>query len=168
MSAVDKIKTLISNQGALVKQLKALNTPKNKIDVEVEKLISLKEQLRKLEISSKSSFDKQAFEDLLKRRFFYTPSFQLYGGISGLYDYGPSGCALQTNILDLWRKHFILEEDMLELDCTILTPHEVLKTSGHVDRFADLMCKDEKNGDIYRVDHLVEEQLEKRIAENYH
>jgi glycyl-tRNA synthetase len=56
-----------------------------------------------------------------------------------------------------------MEEDMLELDCSVLTPHDVLKTSGHVDRFSDLMCKDLKTGDIYRVDHLVEAELEKRL-----
>lgn len=52
---------------------------------------------------------------------------------------------------------------MLELDCSILTPHDVLKTSGHVDRFSDLMCKDLVNGEIYRVDHLVEQELEMRL-----
>jgi len=79
------------------------------------------------------------------------------------YDYGPPGCALQANIIDLWRKHFVLEEDMLEVDCTSLTPAEVLKTSGHVDKFADWMCKDPKNGDIIRADHFVEEVLEARL-----
>jgi len=59
-----------------------------------------------------------------------------------------------------------LEEEMLEVDCSILTPHDVLKTSGHVDRFADLMCKDQQTGEIYRVDHLVEAELERRLKEN--
>lgn len=52
---------------------------------------------------------------------------------------------------------------MLELDCTALTPHEVLKTSGHVDKFSDWMCKDPKNGEIIRADHFVEEVLEQRL-----
>ena len=52
---------------------------------------------------------------------------------------------------------------MLEIDCTALTPHEVLKTSGHVDKFADWMCKDPKSGEIFRADHLVEEVLESRL-----
>lgn len=94
---------------------------------------------------------------------FYTPSFEIYGGVGGLYDYGPPGCSLQANIVDLWRKHFILEEDMLEVDCTVLTPHDVLKTSGHVDKFADWMCKDPKNGEIMRADHFVEAILEARL-----
>ncbi|KAK0622907.1 glycyl-tRNA synthetase-like protein [Immersiella caudata] len=107
--------------------------------------------------------DRAFLDGLLRRRLFYTPSFEIYNGVSGLYDYGPPGCALQANIIDLWRKHFILEEDMLEVDCTVLTPHEVLKTSGHVDKFADWMCKDPKNGDILRADHFVEDVLETRL-----
>ncbi|KAK3357678.1 hypothetical protein B0T25DRAFT_517072 [Lasiosphaeria hispida] len=107
--------------------------------------------------------DRNVLDSMLRRRMFYTPSFEIYGGVSGLYDYGPPGCALQANIVDIWRKHFILEEDMLEVDCSVLTPHEVLKTSGHVDKFADWMCKDPKNGEILRADHFVEDVLETRL-----
>ena len=57
--------------------------------------------------------------------------------------------------MDLWRKHFVLEEDMLEIDDVILTPEDVFKTSGHVDKFADWMCKDPKKGEFLRADHLV-------------
>lgn len=111
-------------------------------------------------------FDRLTLDSLLRRRLFYTPAFEIYGGVSGLYDYGPPGCSLQANIIDAWRKHFVLEEDMLEVDCTMLTPHEVLKTSGHVDKFADWMCKDPKNGQIFRADHFVEEVLELRLNGN--
>jgi len=83
--------------------------------------------------------------------------------VAGLYDYGPTGAALQANIITAWRNHFILEEEMLELDTTIMTPHEVLKTSGHVDKFSDFMVKDIKNGEIFRADHLVEGVLEARL-----
>ncbi|CVK89199.1 probable glycine--tRNA ligase GRS1 [Fusarium mangiferae] len=107
--------------------------------------------------------DKAVLESILRRRMFYTPSFEIYGGVGGLFDYGPPGCALQAGVIDIWRKHFILEEDMLEVDCTVLTPHEVLKTSGHVDKFADWMCKDPKNGEILRADHFVEAILEARL-----
>ena len=52
---------------------------------------------------------------------------------------------------------------MLKVEPTILTTHDVLKTSGHVDKFADWMCKDPKTGEIFRADHLVEEVLEARL-----
>lgn len=107
--------------------------------------------------------DRSVLDSLLRRRLFYTPSFEIYGGVSGLYDYGPPGCAVLNSMVDLWRKHFVLEEDMLEVDCTMLTPEEILKTSGHVEKFADWMCKDPKTGEIFRADHLVEDVLETRL-----
>ncbi|TFK50428.1 glycyl-tRNA synthetase [Heliocybe sulcata] len=110
------------------------------------------------------SFDKTRFEALLNRRFFYAPAFEIYGGVAGLYDYGPPGSALQANIIAEWRKHFIVEEHMLELDTTIMTPAPVFETSGHVARFADWMVKDTKTGDVLRADHLVKNVLEARLA----
>lgn len=68
-----------------------------------------------------------------------------------------------NNIIQVWRNHFVLEEEMLELDTTIMNTYDVLKTSGHVDKFADWMCKDLKNGEIFRADHLVEAVLEARL-----
>ncbi|KAE8209888.1 hypothetical protein CF327_g6179 [Tilletia walkeri] len=108
-------------------------------------------------------FQRSQLEGLCQKRFFYTQAFEIYGGVAGLYDYGPMGAALQANIISTWRNHFILEEEMLELDTTIMTLADVLKTSGHVDKFADFMCKDLKNGEIFRADHLVENVLEARV-----
>ena len=51
----------------------------------------------------------------LERRLFYIPSFKIYNGVAGLYDYGPPGCAVKSNITQLWRQHFVLEENMLEV-----------------------------------------------------
>ncbi|KAG6811350.1 hypothetical protein H0H92_007857 [Tricholoma furcatifolium] len=109
-------------------------------------------------------FDKTRLDALLNRRFFYAPAFEIYGGVAGLYDYGPPGSSLQANIINEWRKHFIIEEGMLELDTTIMTPAPVFETSGHVARFADWMVKDTKTGDVLRADHLVGGVLEARLA----
>ncbi|EIW75771.1 glycyl-tRNA synthetase [Coniophora puteana RWD-64-598 SS2] len=109
-------------------------------------------------------FDKTRFDAVLNRRFFYAPAFEIYGGVAGLYDYGPPGSALQANIIAEWRKHFVIEDHMLELDSTNLTPATVFETSGHVARFADWMVKDSKTGDVLRADHLVKGVLEARLA----
>ena len=84
-------------------------------------------------------------------------------GVAGFYDFGPPGCSLQANIIETWRRHFVLEEDMLEIDSPMITPHAVLKTSGHVERFCDFVAKDSLNGEILRADHVVEEVLEARL-----
>lgn len=48
-------------------------------------------------------------------------------GITGQFDFGPMGTALKANMLQLWRRFFVIEEQMLEVDCSILTPEPVLK-----------------------------------------
>jgi glycyl-tRNA synthetase len=110
------------------------------------------------------AFDKSRLEQLLNRRFFYAPAFEIYGGVAGLYDYGPPGSSLQANIIAEWRRHFIVEENMLEVDTTCMTPAPVFETSGHVARFADWMVKDLKTGEVLRADHLVKNVLQARIA----
>ncbi|KAJ7620987.1 hypothetical protein FB45DRAFT_928051 [Roridomyces roridus] len=109
------------------------------------------------------AFDKTRFDALLNRRFFYAPAFEIYGGVAGLYDYGPPGSSLQANIIAEWRRHFIVEESMYELDTTIMTPAPVFEASGHVARFADWMVKDTGNGEVLRADHLVKNVLEARL-----
>ncbi|KAJ7148789.1 hypothetical protein C8R43DRAFT_517253 [Mycena crocata] len=109
------------------------------------------------------AFDKTRLDALLNRRFFYAPAFEIYGGVAGLYDYGPPGSSLQANIIAEWRRHFIVEESMLELDTTIMTPSPVFEASGHVARFADWMVKDTGNGEVLRADHLVKNVLEARL-----
>eukprot|EP00282_Hemiselmis_andersenii_P012229 CAMPEP_0114114512 /NCGR_PEP_ID=MMETSP0043_2-20121206/3473_1 /TAXON_ID=464988 /ORGANISM="Hemiselmis andersenii, Strain CCMP644" /LENGTH=178 /DNA_ID=CAMNT_0001206709 /DNA_START=84 /DNA_END=617 /DNA_ORIENTATION=+ len=79
-----------------------------------------------------SGFDRETFDAVMKRRFFFAPSFQIHGGTAGIYDYGPPGCAVKDSIVRAWREHFVLEEGMLEVDSAILTPEPVLKASGHV------------------------------------
>lgn len=59
---------------------------------------------------------RQAVVNTLERRFFYTPSFSIYGGVAGLYDYGPPGCAVKSNVLAFWRQvSSILDIDLLVL-----------------------------------------------------
>lgn len=89
----------------------------------------------------------------------------LYGGVAGLYDYGPVGCTIKTNIEQYWREHFIIEEDMLEVTTTCITPQTVLKASGHVDKFSDLLVLDSKTKEPYRADKVVTEVLEGRVAD---
>ncbi len=82
-----------------------------------------------------------------------------------MYDYGPIGCTLKENFLAVWRRHFVLEEDMLEIATVCMTPEPVLKASGHVDRFTDLMVKDEKTADCFRADKLLEAHIDKLLED---
>lgn len=109
-------------------------------------------------------FDRAAFESLLKRKVFLWQSFEPYGAVKGLFDYGPPLETLEAEVINIWRDHFIRSEKMMALKCSMLTPYEVLKTSGHVDKFADFMCKDPKNGEILRSDHLIKDVIESRLV----
>lgn len=158
------LRASVKEQGDLIRSLKASGAPELDVKKAVAELKTRKKILEEKELKLApfvSSFDRAKMEDLLKRRFFYDQSFSIYGGISGQYDFGPMGCALKTNMLTAWRQFFVLEEQMLEVDCSILTLEPVLKASGHVDRFADLMVKDLKTGECFRLDHLIKAHLEK-------
>lgn len=162
------LRAAVKEYGDLVRQLKADQAPKIDVDKAVVELKARKKKLEETEVAlapKEASFDRLKLEDLLKRRFFYDQSFAIYGGVTGLYDFGPMGCALKANMISEWRKHYILEEGMLEVDCTSLTPEPVLKASGHVDRFADWMVKDLKTGECFRADHLIKNAAEKILAD---
>ena len=158
------LRALVKEQGDLVRKMKEDKCPELDVKKAVAELKTRKKALEDKELElrpSEATFDRAKMEDLLKRRFFYDQSFAIYGGVSGQYDFGPMGCAMKANLLNAWRSFFILEEQMLEVDCTMLTPETVLKASGHVDKFADLMVKDVKNGECFRLDHLIKAHLEK-------
>lgn len=161
------LRSAVKEQGDLVRKLKSNGAPEIDVKRAVNELKARKKVLedKELELApAASTFDRTKMEVLLKRRFFYDQSFAIYGGITGQYDFGPMGCALKSNMLNAWRQHFVLEEQMLEVDCSILTPEPVLKASGHVDRFADYMVKDLKNGECFRLDHLIKNHLEKMCS----
>ncbi|KAH7727006.1 glycyl-tRNA synthetase [Aphelenchoides avenae] len=162
------LREAVKEIGDRVRDLKLQNAPKEQIDEAVRELKARKKKLEEKELAcapKDASFDRHKLEDLLKRRFFFDQSFAIYGGVAGLYDYGPMGCALKSNMVQLWRKHFILEEGMLEVECSALTPERVLKASGHVERFVDWMVKDSQNGECFRADHLIKNFCEARLAD---
>lgn len=161
------LRASVKEQGDYVRKLKSDGAPELDVKKAVAELKLRKKLLedKELSLSETNTFDRARMEDLLKRRFFLDQSFAIYGGITGQFDFGPMGCAFKTNLLNVWRNFFVLEEQMLEVDCSILTPEPVLKASGHVERFADLMVKDVKSGECFRLDHLIKAHLEKVISD---
>ena len=107
---------------------------------------------------------------LAKRRGFIFPSFEIYGGVAGFYDYGPYGSQLKNNIENLWRSYFVLKDKCLEINTPTITLYETLKASGHVDEFTDLTVDCKKCKQSYKVEDIidgklsVEEALEKNLV----
>lgn len=95
---------------------------------------------------------------LAKRRGFVYPGSDVYGGLSGTWDYGPLGVALKRNIMQLWWHHFVeSRDDMYGVDASILMNQKVWQASGHVDTFVDPLCEDVVNKKRYRTDHILKD-----------
>jgi len=92
---------------------------------------------------------------LAKRRGFIYPGSDVYGGLSGTWDYGPLGVALKKNIMNLWWKMFVEDvEDMLGVDAAILMNQKVWQASGHVDTFTDPLVECSNCHARHRADKL--------------
>lgn len=97
---------------------------------------------------------------LCRRRGFIWPSFEIYGGVAGMFDYGPLGCVLRNNIVEKWRALYKGREGFVEIDSETVSPKEVFKASGHVDEFSDFMTFCTKCESPFRADHLVKDFCE--------
>ena len=92
---------------------------------------------------------------LCKRRGFIFQSNEIYGGLQGLYDYGPLGVELKNNLKKSWWKSMIYDRDDVEgLDSAILTNPLVLKYSGHEDTFTDPLVDCKSCGERFRADQV--------------
>ena len=120
----------------------------------------------------------EAIVSLAKRRGFIYQGSEVYGGLSGTWDYGPLGVALKRNIMQLWWKMFVdNRDDMYGVDAAILMNQKVWQASGHVDTFVDPLCEDTVTKKRYRTDHILKdngidpvgmtmEQMDRAIVEN--
>jgi glycyl-tRNA synthetase len=92
---------------------------------------------------------------LCKRRGFIYPGSDVYGGLSGTWDYGPLGVTLKRNIMNLWWKMFVEDaENMHGVDAAILMNQKVWQASGHVDTFTDPLVECSNCHARHRADKL--------------
>ena len=163
------IQAKVTQQQSKIRELKkAGNSTAQEILDEVEALNNLRAKLNKCNADKvpEIPFNRKAFDELILRKMYVIPSFEIHNGPAGLFDYGPPACALKANVLATWRRHFPLEENMLEMECTNLTPSSVLETSGHVERFTDFMVRDEVTTECFRADKLLEEAVDNLLMAN--
>lgn len=100
----------------------------------------------------------EKIQSLCKTRGFIFQAGELYGGLAGVYDYGPLGSLLKNNIKDAWIKKFVHDRrDSYLLDSAILMGEAPLTASGHVGGFSDPLVEDVVTNKRYRADHLLEE-----------
>ena len=97
-------------------------------------------------------------EEIARRRGIYFQGFGIYGGLSGLFDFGPYGSRMKDKIVRTWKETMLSEGNIAEFDGTTITHTQVLKASGHYDRFFDFSVECKKCGTKYRADDLVEKR----------
>lgn len=97
----------------------------------------------------------EAIVSLAKRRGFIYQGSEIYGGLSGTWDYGPLGVTLKRNIMNLWWKMFVESRDnMYGVDAAILMNQRVWKASGHVDTFTDPLVECSECKNRFRADKI--------------
>ena len=102
-----------------------------------------------------STVSLETLVSLCKRRGFIYQGSEVYGGLSGTWDYGPLGVQLKRNIMQLWWKTFVEDrDDMYGVDAAILMNQKVWQASGHVDTFTDPLVECSNCKSRFRADHI--------------
>jgi len=96
--------------------------------------------------------------EIARRRGFFWPSYEIYGGVSGFVTFGPLGSILKRRIEDKFRDFFIRPLGIQEIESPVIMPAKVLEASGHVEHFKEPMVECQKCKRKFRADHLLQEQ----------
>jgi glycyl-tRNA synthetase len=110
------------------------------------------------------------YEDVMnvaQRRGYLIKSAEAYpNSPAGFWDYGPLGVALKNRYVELWRKHLVKRDEMVEIDAAQIMPKPVFVASGHLSNFTDPMVECGKCHSLNRPDKLIEEKLGHSTPEN--
>ncbi len=101
--------------------------------------------------------------DIAKRRGFIFHSAEIYGGLSGFFDYGPLGTMIKNKIEDFWREFFVKPEGIWEISSRTIVPEAVWNATNHLKDFVDPITQCQNCKAMYRADNLVEERTGKFV-----
>ncbi len=109
-------------------------------------------------------FNMEEMGAFCKKKGFFYPSSDIYGGLAGFYDYGHMGTLLKKNFEDCWRNYFLnLNDNFFEIETANIMHERVFKASGHLEKFVDPVVACSKCGFKERADHFVEHVLKRRV-----
>jgi len=163
-------------QGKKVKSITLAYLGKNKNEAEIKaKQFENKDNIKKPAIQKQNMETKKAagmkeitideMATFCKRKGFVYPSSEIYGGLSGFWDFGHLGTLLKKNFENIWRSYFLgLNDNFYEIEASEIMPEKVFIASGHLKNFNDIAAKCKK-GHIERADHLLENNLKKRFED---
>ena len=102
--------------------------------------------------------------DTAKKRGFVFQSAEIYGGLSGLFDYGPLGAIMKNKIENFWRDFFVKsDESIFEISSRTIVPEPVWQASGHLKDFVDPITQCQSCKSMFRADNLIEESIGKFV-----
>ncbi len=114
-------------------------------------------RLRALELKGIDKYE--LLSDLAKRRGFFWPSFEIYGGVSGYLDLGPLGTRMKRLIEDRWLQVFVYQHGFVTISTPVITPERVFMASGHIENFKDLMLTCSQCKRHFKADHVITEAM---------
>ncbi len=104
---------------------------------------------------------------LAKRRLFIFPGSGIYGGLTGIFDFGPLGVEMKNNIKKQWWKFMVTKRrNIIGIDGAIITHNRVWEASGHIQNFTDPLVEDKVTHKRFRADNLIKDWLEKHGDSN--
>ena len=122
--------------------------------IETEKRIT--EEKANLSIEELSNF--------CKAKGFVFRSSEIYGGLSGFWDFGPLGVELFNNIKKEWWRYFVYEkENIVGIEASIISHPRTWKASGHIANFNDIAVINKKTKQAMKID---KSEVEKFTKEN--
>ena len=94
---------------------------------------------------------------LARRRGFFWPSYEIYGGVSGFINWGPLGAVMKRKIEDKFRDIFLRRLGLYEIETPIIGPEVIYVASGHLKSFREAMVECDRCKKRFRADHLLQE-----------
>jgi glycyl-tRNA synthetase len=99
----------------------------------------------------------EAIISLAKRRGFVYPGSEIYGGMAGMYDFGPYGVELMNNLKAAWWKEYVQKrDDYVGIDSAMFKDPRVWDASGHTSGFSDPLAECKVCNTRIRVDKELE------------
>jgi len=99
----------------------------------------------------------EIISEMAKRRGYFWPSYEIYGGVSGFLTFGPLGSLLKKRLEDKFRRFYLQPLAILEIETSVIMPGNVLEASGHVENFKEPTVECTKCQRKFRADHLLQE-----------
>jgi glycyl-tRNA synthetase len=99
----------------------------------------------------------EIISEMAKRRGYFWPSYEIYGGVGGFLTFGPLGSLLKKRLEDKFRSFYIRPLGILEIETSVIMPGKVLESSGHVENFKEPSVECEECQHKFRADHLLQE-----------